>query len=279
MLSWFEKRIDPFPPERPTQPPASLGAFLWHYTKPVWPFLALTSVLIATISGLQVMLFAFLGNIVDWLSAADPATFFAEEATGLFWMGFVVVVLIPILSFIHTMLMHQTLFGNYPMTMRWKAHRYMLGQSFGFYQDEFAGRVATKVMQTSLSVRETVVKLVDVFIYVGVYFLGTLILVTTLDWMLAIPFIVWLAFYVGTLWYFLPKMRVISERQSDARSIMTGRIVDSYTNIQTVKLFAHSNREEDYARDSMDQFLQTVHPQMRLVTWMNTCVDTSSSVL
>jgi len=279
MLSWFEKRIDPFPPERPTQPPASLGAFLWHYTKPVWPFLALTSALIAIISSLQVMLFAFLGNIVDWLTEADPATFFADEATGLFWMGFVVLVLLPILSFIHTMLMHQTLFGNYPMTMRWKAHRYMLGQSFGFYQDEFAGRVATKVMQTSLSVRETVVKLVDVFIYVGVYFLGTLVLVITLDRMLAIPFVLWLAFYVGTLWYFLPKMRVISELQSDARSIMTGRIVDSYTNIQTVKLFAHSNREEDYARDSMDQFLKTVHPQMRLVTWMNTCVDTSNSIL
>ncbi|MEL6921782.1 MAG: ABC transporter ATP-binding protein [Pseudomonadota bacterium] len=279
MLSWFEKRINPFPDERPTQPPATLGAFLWHYTKPVWPFLAFTSVLIAAISGLQVMLFAFLGSVVDWLSNADPETFLQEEANGLFWMGFVILVALPILSFIHTILMHQTLFGNYPMIMRWKAHRYMLGQSFGFYQDEFAGRVATKVMQTSLGVRETVVKLVDVFIYVGVYFLGTLVLVATLDWMLAIPFILWLAFYIGTLAFFLPKMRLISERQSDARSIMTGRVVDSYTNIQTVKLFAHSNREEDYARDSMDQFLQTVHPQMRLVTWMNTCVDTSNSIL
>ncbi|MEM9999400.1 MAG: ABC transporter ATP-binding protein [Pseudomonadota bacterium] len=279
MLSWFEKRIDPFPAERPTQPPSKLVPFLWHYTKPVWPFLAMTSVLIAVISGLQVMLFAFLGSIVDWLSNSDPADFLQQEGSGLFWMGFVILVLLPILSLIHTMLMHQTLFGNYPMIMRWKAHRYMLGQSFGFYQDEFAGRVATKVMQTSLSVRESVIKLVDVFIYVGVYFIGTLILVATLDWWLAIPFVLWLAFYVATLWFFLPKMRVISEKQSDARSIMTGRVVDSYTNIQTVKLFAHSNREEDYARESMDQFLQTVHPQMRLVTWMNTCVDTSNSVL
>ncbi|MEM1378418.1 MAG: ABC transporter ATP-binding protein [Pseudomonadota bacterium] len=279
MLSWFEKRIDPFPPERPTQPPAKLGAFLWHYTKPVWPWLALTSVLIAAISGLQVMLFAFLGNLVDWLSAADRETFLSDEATGLFWMGFVILFALPVLSLIHTILMHQTLFGNYPMIMRWKGHRYMLGQSFGFYQDEFAGRVATKVMQTSLGVRETVVKIVDVFIYVGVYFLGTLFLVASLDWLLALPFVLWLAFYVGTLSFFLPKMRVISERQSDARSIMTGRVVDSYTNIQTVKLFAHSNREEEYARESMDQFLQTVHPQMRLVTGMNTCVDLSNSVL
>ncbi|MAS04555.1 MAG: multidrug ABC transporter ATP-binding protein [Ahrensia sp.] len=279
MLSWFEKRIDPFPAEVPEQPPTTLFAFCWHYTKGIWPWLAITSVLIAAISALQVALFGFLGNIIDWLAGADRATFLADEGWTLAGMGFVILVLLPGLSLLHTMVMHQTIFGNYPMLIRWKAHRYLLGQSFGFYQDEFAGRVATKMMQTALGVRETVVKILDVLIYVVVYFIGTLVLVAALDFRLMLPFLVWLVFYAGMLRYFLPRMRRISEEQSNARSTMTGRVVDSYTNIMTVKLFAHSGREEAYAREAMDDFLKTVHPQMRLTTKLNFGLDTSNSVL
>ena len=279
LLHWFEKRIDPFPGGTEPQPPAGLVAFCWHYTRPIWPWLALTSVLIASISGLQVLLFGFLGDIVDWLAAANRETFVADNLGALVWMAFVVMVLLPVLSTVHTIVMHQTLFGNFPMAIRWKAHRYMLGQSFGFYQDEFAGRVATKVMQTALAVRETITKLLDVFIYVIVYFAGTLILVGALDWRMMVPFVLWFAFYVGLLWYFLPRLRDISEKQSHARSTMTGRIVDSYTNIMTVKLFAHARREEGYAREAMEDFLGTVHPQMRMVTWLNTGVDLSLAVL
>jgi ATP-binding cassette, subfamily B, multidrug efflux pump len=279
MLSWFENRIDPFSPERPEQPPGTLLAFCWHYTKGIWPWLAITSVLIALISGLQVALFGFLGNIVDWLSNADRTTFLSTEGWTLFWMGFVILVVLPVLGLLHTMVMHQTLFGNFPMIIRWKAHRYLLGQSFAFYQDEFAGRVATKMMQAALGVRESVTKIVDVFIYVVIYFAGTLILVGALDLWMMIPFVVWLVFYVGLLRYFLPKMRVISELQSNARSTMTGRVVDSYTNIMTVKLFAHAGREEGYARDAMKEFLGTVHPQMRYVTLLNTGLDMSNSLL
>ncbi|QKV17097.1 ABC transporter ATP-binding protein [Oricola thermophila] len=279
MFSWFEKRIDPFPAEPPEQPPATLLAFCWHYTKGIWPWLAVTSVLIALISGLQVTLFGFLGNVVDWLANADRATFLRDEGWTLAGMGAVILVLLPGLSLLHTMVMHQTIFGNYPMIIRWKAHRYLLGQSFAFYQDEFAGRVATKMMQAALGVRESVVKILDVFIYVSVYFAGTLILVGSLDLWMMLPFVVWLVFYVGLLRYFLPKMRKISEVQSNARSTMTGRVVDSYTNIMTVKLFAHSGREEIYAREAMDDFLQTVHPQMRYVTMLNTGLDMSNSLL
>ncbi|MEL6436807.1 MAG: ABC transporter ATP-binding protein, partial [Pseudomonadota bacterium] len=186
---------------------------------------------------------------------------------------------IPALAALHTLIMHQTVFGNYPMIIRWKAHRYMLGQSFGFYQDEFAGRVATKVMQTALGVRETVTKAIDVFVYVLAYFGGAVVLVAALDMAMIIPFIVWLAAYVALLRYFLPKMREISERQSDARSTMTGRVVDSYTNIQTVKLFAHANREEAYVKASMEDFLHTVHPQMRLVSKLNISLDFANVLL
>ena len=279
MFSWFESRIDPFPPEAPEQPPATLFAFCWHYTKSIWPWLAAVSALSAFISIIQVMMFGFLGSIVDWLAEADPATFLADQGSTLLWMGFVVLVLLPMSALLHTLIMHQTIFGNYPMLIRWKAHRYLLGQSFSFYQDEFAGRVATKMMQAALGVRETVTKAIDVFVYVTVYFIGALILVATLDAWMMVPFLLWLAAYVSLLRHFLPRMRAISELQSNARSTMTGRVVDSYTNIMTVKLFAHAGREEGYAREAMDEFLQTVHPQMRLVTWLNTSLDFSNILL
>lgn len=279
MFTWFEKRVNPFPPAVPTQPPATLAAFCWHYTKDMWPWLAAISVLIAMISGLQVMLFGFMGNLVDWLGTSSRETFVQDEFWSLFLMGSIIVVVLPLIAFIHTLLMHQVVFGNYPMQIRWKAHRYMLKQSFGFYQDEFAGRVATKVMQTALGVRETVMKIIDVFVYVAVYFIGALLLVATLDVWLMVPFIVWLVAYITLLRIILPKMRHISELQSNARSTMTGRIVDSYTNMMTVKLFAHANREEAYAKDSMEQFLDTVHPQMRLVTVLNTGLDMVNSLL
>lgn len=279
MFSWFEKRIDPFPAETPAQPPSTLVAFCWHYTKDIWPWLALISVLTAAISIFQVLLFSFLGNIVDWLAGADPSTFLATEGWRLFWMAFVLLVALPVCSALHTLLMHQTVFGNYPMLIRWKAHRYLLGQSFSFYQDEFAGRVATKMMQTALGVRETVTKILDVLVYVVVYFAGALVLVATLDLWMMLPFIAWLCVYVLLLRNFLPRMRRISEIQSNARSTMTGRVVDSYTNIMTVKLFAHSRREEAYARDAMDEFLDTVHPQMRLASSLNMLLDISNILL
>ena len=279
MFTWFEKRVDPFPPAVPTQPPATLAAFCWHYTMDMWPWLLAISVLVAMISSLQILLFGFMGNLVDWLGTASRDTFVQDEFWSLFFMSSIILVILPIISLVHTVLMHQVIFGNYPMQIRWKAHRYMLAQSFGFYQDEFAGRVATKVMQTALGVRETVMKIIDVFVYVAVYFIGALLLVATLDVWLMVPFVIWLVVYIGLLRLVLPKMRKISELQSNARSTMTGRIVDSYTNMMTVKLFAHANREEAYAKDSMQQFLNTVHPQMRLVTLLNTGLDLVNSFL
>jgi ATP-binding cassette subfamily B multidrug efflux pump len=279
LFNWFEKRVDPFPKDAPQQPPNRLLAFCLHYTQGVWPWLILISILTAVIAVMQVVIFGFLGEIVDWLASANRETFFRDEFWPLFWMGAIVVVVIPVLGALHTMLMHQTIFGNFPMRIRWRAHRYMLGQSFGFYQDEFAGRVATKVMQTALGVRETVAKIIDVFVYVVVYFGGTLVLVGSLDLAMMLPFIGWLCFYVVLLAYFLPKMRHISELQSNARSTMTGRIVDSYTNIMTVKLFAHNSGEQDYAKASMNEFLGTVHPQMRLASKLNISLDLSNSLL
>ena len=158
------------------------------------------------------------------------------------------------------------------MRIRWQAHRYLLGQSYQFYQNEFAGRIATKVMQTALAVRETIMKLLDVLLYVLVYFTGILVLAASLDLRLALPLLVWLIAYCALLYYFLPRLAKVSARQADARSDMTGRLVDTYTNISTVKLFSHSHREADYARSGMEHFLSTVYPQMRLATLLSSGV-------
>jgi ATP-binding cassette, subfamily B, multidrug efflux pump len=175
--------------------------------------------------------------------------------------------------------MHQTIFGNYPMLVRWLAHRWMLGQSMSFYQDEFAGRVAQKVMQTALAIRETVTKLTEVFVYVVVYFVGAMVLVGQAEPWLMAPLVLWLAGYIVLLVHFVPKLRQVSMEQADARAEMTGRVVDSYTNIQTVKLFAHSRREQAYAKDAMNGFMVTVHRQMRLATSLTVLLHTLNAML
>ena len=187
------------------------------------------SVLVAIIAVVEVMLFGFLGNLIDWLSTRERATFLEEERSTLIIIGVVVLIVLPLLGGLSSMINHQALMGNYPMRIRWMAHQYLLRQSFGFYQDEFAGRVATKVMQTALGVRDAVMKLADVMVYVIVYFVGALLLVATFDFWLMLPFVVWLVGYLSMLRVLLPKLHTVAEEQADARSTMTGRVVDSYT--------------------------------------------------
>ncbi|CAN7337606.1 ABC transporter ATP-binding protein/permease [Phyllobacterium sp. LjRoot231] len=266
MFRWFEERLEPFPSAEPGEPPKTLVAFCLHYTQGAWPWIALMAVCTALIAVLEVSMFAFMGNIVDWLSNHSRETFLADEGWKLALISGVVLIVMPGIVLADSLIIHQTLLGNYPMRIRWMVHRYLIRQSMTFFQDEFAGRVSTKLMQTSLAVRETVMKLLDVLNYVIVYFTGTLIIAAAADLRLMLPFVVWLIIYIGLLRYFIPKIRVISQRQADARSTMTGRIVDSYTNIATVKLFSHSRREESYAREGLENFLQTVHGQMRMVT-------------
>ncbi|MEZ5927152.1 MAG: ABC transporter ATP-binding protein [Parvularculaceae bacterium] len=272
MFRFFERRLNPFPEERHGVPPKGLVRFCWHYVQDAAPWLIMLTVLTALISIGEVLLFGFLGAIVDWLAGADKTTFLETEKTRLFLMGGLVLVGLPLAVFLQSTIMHQTLLGNLPMSARWRMHRQLLEQSMGFFSTEFAGRVATKVMQTSLAVRETVMKILEVFVYVAVYFISMIALVAISDWRLALPLILWIVAYGAIISYFIPRMRKISEEQADARSAMTGRVVDSYTNIATVKLFSHAGREESYARESMEMFLDTVHPQMRLVTRLQTSV-------
>lgn len=266
MFRWFESRLNPYPAEEPGVPPSGFIAFCWHYTKPAWRWLAFMSCVTAMIAAGEVYLFGFFGNVVDWLATSDREGFLDREGSRLLWMGIVLLVVLPGITLLHSMLIHQTLLGNYPMIARWKMHRYLLKQSMDFFSNEFAGRVVTKVMQTSLAVRESVMKLLDVFMYVGVFFIAMTILMAAADWRLMLPLLLWVSVYVSLIRFFVPRLKKVSREQADARSDMTGRVVDSYTNITTVKLFSHAGREATYARESMDSFLITVHHQMRLVT-------------
>lgn len=266
IFGWFEGRLDPFPVEEPVEPPRTLVAFCLHYTAGAWPYLAASALLMSLIALTEVWLFGFLGQIVDWLSTRERATFLASEGWRLAAMAFVILVVLPLTVLFQSLLTQQTLLGNYPMRIRWNVHRYLLKQSMEFYQEEFAGRIAAKLMQTALTVRECVIKLIEVLNYVLVYFLGMLVIVSTADVRLAAPLLAWLAGYILLLRYFVPRLGKVAKEQADARSIMTGRIVDSYTNIQTVKLFSHAGREAFFARQGMGSFLVTVYRQMRLVT-------------
>lgn len=279
MFRFFESLIKPFPLQEPTAPPKTLYAFCRHYSKGAEVYLIGMAIFTGLIAILEVSLFGFLGNLVDSLNKHTPASFWQSSRTELTWMAFILLIGLPLSVLMHSLIMHQTLLGNFPMRIRWQAHRYLLGQSYQFYQNEFAGRIATKVMQTALAVRETIMKLLDVLLYVMVYFSSILVLAFALDWRLAIPLIVWFIAYCSLLYYFLPRLSKISTAQAHARSDMTGRLVDTYTNISTVKLFSHSNREADYARKGMEYFLTTVHPQMRLATLLGTSVWVISVVL
>ncbi|GAA0541895.1 ABC transporter ATP-binding protein [Rheinheimera aquimaris] len=279
MLSFFERIIKPFPAAEPTQPPKGIWAFCRHYTKGMEASLILMSISTALLAMMEVSLFSFMGQLVDWLVKNDPQSLFTEERSTLIKMALFTVILLPALSFFHAAIVHQTLLGNYPMSIRWLAHRYLLRQSISFYQNDFAGRIATKVMQTSLAVRETVMKLLDVMVYVLVYFGSMLFFIAEADIRLVLPMLVWLAIYIAMQFYFVPRLKAASTRQADARSEMTGRIVDSYTNITTIKLFSHTNREEAYAKDSMEVFLKPVYRQMRLATGLSVSVQTLNYLL
>jgi len=272
MFRFFEQRISPFPPQHPVQPPKTLLAFCRHYIKGIEPWLVVMSLLTALLAISEAMLYGILGQVVDWLSEKQPEHFLQEEFWSLMGMGFFILVFIPMVVTIQALVVHQTLMGNFPMRVRWLAHRYLLNQSYRFFQHEFSGRIATKVMQTALAVRESVMKVLEVMLFASVYLATITFLVAKSDLRLAVPVVVWTIAYISVLRYFIPRLRDASTVQADARSIMVGRVVDSYTNIMTLKLFSHSQREAAYVKEGMEEFMGTVYPQMRLATGLNICV-------
>jgi len=278
MFRWFESLLKPFPDTRLGEPPNGLLPFIAHYMRDAYPLLAIMTVLSAIIAVGEVLLFGFMGWLVDWLGNTDRAVFLETHGTTLTLMAIAVMVILPIGHFFWGLLVHQAMLGNIPMSARWRMHRYVLGQSTQFFSDEYAGRVGAKVMQTALAVREVVTKTLDVFVYIGIFFVTMIVMVAAADLRLAAPIVLWVIGYAALTWWFVPKLTKVSQEQADARSEMTGRIVDSYTNIATVKLFAHARQEQAYARESMAGFLGTVHHQMRLVTLFTGLVHLNNAI-
>ncbi|WP_183620050.1 ABC transporter ATP-binding protein [Psychrobacter luti] len=280
LFRFFETRLPAFPdtPMPLPSPNDGMLKFLWACTKGLRGWLLLFMILSAGIGIYEAMLFAWIGNIVDWLGVYTPQNLWAEKGDVLLLMLAVMIVSplwIALSSFIH----FQTLQGVFPMQMRWRFHQRMLGQSMQFYQDEFSGRVSAKVMQTALAVRDTVMTVTDMFMYVAVYFITTGVILFNLDSLLLIPFIAWFVLVWLAMWYFIPKLKQTAIVQADARALMTGRITDAYANIMTVKLFSHSRRELGYAKNAMGQFLGTVHAQMRWVSYLEVSTHLISVVL
>ncbi|WP_148254941.1 ABC transporter ATP-binding protein [Aidingimonas lacisalsi] len=279
MFRYFENLVDPYPAKEFGTPPQGLLAFILHFSRPVLPLLIVMSLLTALVSAAEVVFFHYMGQLVDWMSDADRGSFFDEYGWRLAGMAALALIGLPLLVMLQSLLTHQSIFGNYPMIGRWLSHRHMLGQSMSFFQDEFSGRVSQKVMQTALAIRETVMKLMDLMIYVLVYFAGAMLLMGTSEPWLMLPLVLWLLGYVAIMWIFVPRLRDVSMAQADARAHMTGRIVDSYSNIQTIKLFADTRREQHYARGAMEGFMDTVHRQMRLATGLTISLTLLNSLL
>ena len=250
-------------------------AFLWACTEGARLYILVLALLSALMSAFEALLFAMLGRIVDWLGSHRPGQLWVEQGPTLALLAGLVLASIVVVA-LQTIVKHQTLAVNFPMRLRWNFHRLMLGQSMAFYQDEFAGRLTTKVMQTALAVRDTLFVLADVLVAMAVYVATMTVLAGAFDVKLVIPFLVWLGLYIAALFYFVPRLGAIGKAQADARSLMTGRITDAYTNITTVKLFSHTHREAAFARSAMREFMHTGHSQMRLVSAFETVNHTLS---
>lgn len=269
MFRWFENLVNPFPEQVISTPPKQFWAFVWSCTQGMRPFILGMTLLTAMIGAFEALLFAMMGKVVDTLSHIAPKDLWQQHLHDLVLLAGILL-FSTVVIWIQTLLKHQTLAGNFPMRLRWSFHRLMLGQSMSFYQDEFAGRVSAKVMQTALAVRDVWFIVSDIMVYVVIYFVTIVTVVGGFSLIIVWPFLIWLTLYIGALTYFIPRLAKVSQRQADARALMTGRITDAYTNISTVKLFSHAGREANYAKSAMHEFLGTVKKQMQMVSSVET---------
>jgi ATP-binding cassette, subfamily B, multidrug efflux pump len=265
MFSRFERLIAPYPEQAPDRPPRGLLPFVWACTRGIRGYVALIIALVASVGMFEALLFGMLGHVVDWLGRVQPQRLWADEGSTLLLLGGALVASIGVVV-MWCLVKHQAIASNFPMRLRWNFHRLMLDQSMAFYQDEFAGRISTKVMQTALAVRDTVMIVCDILVFVVIYFVTMVILAGGFDTLLLWPFLGWLVLYVAALRWFVPRLGRVAQLQADARSLMTGRITDAYANIATVKLFSHARREAVHARGAMQEFMGTAYTQFRLVS-------------
>ena len=280
LYQWFETRIPVFREAEPSRPPGTLLAFYRHFVQPVWPAFVLLLVVGFIGSVIEVSLQAFIGSLVDQMRAATtPEQFFSEHRWQLLGMGFIALILRPVVSTVHDLVKNQMISPPLTTRIRWDTHRFVLRQSLGFFQNDFAGRVANKIMQNAQAVRESTLNLIDSIWYATVQLGGTAVLFAAADWRLVLPLVAWVAAYAVALRHFVPKIQRLSTEAAEARSMLVGRIVDSYTNITTVKLFSHTDREDAYARRALEEQMSKWGASNRNLTAMEFVIFALNGVL
>ncbi|MBB5752016.1 ABC transporter ATP-binding protein [Prosthecomicrobium pneumaticum] len=279
MFRTFERLIDPFRPHDGGMPPATLIGFYVHYCRQVWPLLAALMAIGLVVSLIEVSMLSYIGSIVDMLRVTTPDRVFDEYGPSFLAMAGVILLARPVAQVVHDLLVQQAIAPGFTNLIRWQTHRYVVRQSVNFFANDFAGRIASKIVQTGPALRESVVQIIDAIWFVMIYAVSALYLFAQADPRLMVPLVLWIVGYALTLARFVPKIRDRSTEMSEMRSVLTGRIVDSYTNIQTVKLFAHPEREDDYARESLVEHTRTFQSETRLITAMNGTVATLNGLL
>lgn len=286
MFSFFENLIDPLAEAELVQPPKGTRDFFKHY---LWPYrrLLLVTLFFSSVASIaELYLYAYLGYILDWMTATEPKDFYSEHGVSLVLMLLIVAVLRPVCMVISRCLISLTLTPGLSNSVRWQNHRYVVRQSLSYFQSDFAGRVAQKVMQTGNSLRESVLNVVDGVWLLIIYLAGTVWLFLDIDWRLMIPVVIWVLAYCVVIVRLTPKVGEQSRSVSEANSALTGRIVDSYTNIQAVKLFAHAEREEAFVATGFRRHTKALRELMRAILRMlislvviNTVLIVSTAVL
>ena len=279
MFRFFETAIDPFRPHDETMPPADLLGFYWRYCRQVWPFLVALMAIGLIVSLIEIAIVRFVGAIVDTLRATSPETVWPDYGATFLVMGAIILIARPLATLAHDLVTQQAIAPGMTNLIRWQTHHYVVRQSLAYFANDFAGRIASNVVQAAPSLRDSVVQIIDAFWFVTVFAVSALVIFMRMDLRLVAPLAFWIVAYIATLVAFVPRIRRRSEQLAHRRATVTGRIVDSYTNIQTVKLFAHVAREDDHARDSLADHLAIFHLQTRLITLMNLTVSTLNSVL
>jgi len=275
----FERMIPPTRrPERP-EPPPDLLRFYWHFVRQARGLFAALLVAGFVVALLDTAIPIFIGRIVGLVTAHSADSLLAEAWPTLLLMAGVMLVARPLAILTRSLIANQAIAPGFSNLIRWQTHWHVVRQSWAFFQNDFAGRVANKVMQTGPALRETVVMGLDAVWYITVYGSGALVILGSVDRWLMLPLLAWFAAYVTLLLHFVPRLRDRARSMSEARSMLTGRIVDSYTNILTVKLFARTAEEDAYVQQAVDEHTELFQKQLRLVTRLVATLTAINAVL
>ncbi|MCR8724449.1 ABC transporter ATP-binding protein [Frigidibacter sp. ROC022] len=270
MFRYFETFVDPYTGYTPTDaPPRRLWAFLWDYAQPFKRLFAITAAMSILVAAVEVWLIYYLGRLVDILAQTGPADLWAEHGVELGLVALFVLVLRPLSHGLHVLLLNNGVVPNFGTLIRWRSHAQVLRQSVGWFENDFAGRVANRIMQTPMAAGDAAFQVFDAIAFAIAYVVGAAFLLADADLRLLVPMLGWLVLYALLVRWTVKRVGPASQASSDARSEVTGRVVDSYSNIHSVKLFAGQETELAFAKTAIDQTRRTVEREMRIFTTMD----------